>query len=715
MREQTCGSIVRTKPAWREPNLAWGLQWILVLLVIVMTGCADIGDGNGSDTTAGVSNATPAPPPAPIAINSEQAFAQTVYPLVRGDGQCFACHSGNGPGRPDFAHPDVTAAFNEVMDNQKVDLNTPDKSRLVQRLAVDSHNCWSGAAGCADNAQTMQRAIEDWAALIEDSGLVPQRIASATASLSDGAQGGPARVDDNVIALYAFTEGSGDVARDTSGVGMPMDLTLTGMEWVEGGGIRNVSGKAQASADASRKLFDLIAEGNDEYTIEAWIIPDNVAQNGPARIVSYSRDTGNRNFTMGQVDIYYDFRNRSADLTGNNGTPSLSTEPTPSVATELQHVVFTVDQTSGRKIYLNGEFLGFMDGLPAGQLDWNSGYNFVLGNEVTDNRLWQGVFKAVAIHSSALTDAQVKQNFDAGTGTKAVLRFDVSQIVQAPAHIEMEVSELDGFSYLFGKPTFVGDVTGVPVKDIRIAVNNTVPVAGQAFRNVNVMVDSSQQELSRLGSVIRKDEGPENDMFFPTFGTLADRSVAIPEAAPRAPSVNENVEPSPDLGLRTFSQINDTMAALTGVDPNRGNIRSIYADLRQALPATPDLRTFVGAHQVGISKLALEYCDTLVESQNLRNGFFGNFPFGSAVSVALNQQGKNQIVNRLYDNMVGVNLATQPDPNLTKAELMTLVNSLTAGCNTTNANDATCGAERTRTVAKASCAATLASAAMLIN
>ena len=80
---------------------------------------------------------------------------------------------------------------------------------------------------------------------------------------------------------------------------------------------------AQASTTSSRKLYDLITAAG-EYSIEAWVVPANVTQEGPARIVSYSASTTKRNFTLGQTQYNYDFLQRSSN-TDANGEPQLST------------------------------------------------------------------------------------------------------------------------------------------------------------------------------------------------------------------------------------------------------------------------------------------------------------------------------------------------------------------------------------------------------
>ncbi len=92
------------------------------------------------------------------------AFQATVWPLVRGDARCANCHAGAGPGNPAFAHPVVETAHTQTVENMLVDLDVPAASRLVERLAVDNHQCWS--ADCNADAAQMQAQIQAWADLL---------------------------------------------------------------------------------------------------------------------------------------------------------------------------------------------------------------------------------------------------------------------------------------------------------------------------------------------------------------------------------------------------------------------------------------------------------------------------------------------------------------------------------------------------------------------
>jgi hypothetical protein len=323
----------------------------------------------------------------------------------------------------------------------------------------------------------------------------------------------------------------------------------------------------------------------------------------------------------------------------------------------------------------------------------------VLGNEVTDNRLWQGDFKLVAVHNTALTAAEVQQNFDAGTGSVVTLRFDVASVVGAPAYIEMQVSQLDAASYVFAKPVFVSDMSGVRVKNIRIAVNGSVPVAEQMFRRVDTTVLQSGTELSPLGGVIPLVLGPELDQFTLEFEVLGASAGLSEPIAPASPPVPLADVAEPDLGVRTFSQINDTMSALTGIDANATAVRDSFAELQGSLPATSDLMAFAASQQIAIQRLATSYCGEIVSDATRCSNFFGQ--------CQIDGNAKDQVAIVLSDKLVGTNIANQPDITGLTTEVVRMIDDL--GC----ANG--CIGAEAETILKATCAAVLSSSAVTIN
>ena len=716
-------------------------KWIgIVLVMLALTACGG-GSGSGDESAEGssstgtVSNNTsgtgsggntgtnttpPPPPPAPAPppptmppANDQQLFATTVHPIMRAN-NCVQCHSdptplGLTPILPLMADETVETAYNQVVSNQKVSLTNPANSRLVVKTREDNHNC-GGAVACEAFATEMQAAIQMWADSAAASNPPPNnlpRVASAMASFADGQDGGAARVDANVIALYDFTEGTGDIVGDSSGVGTPMDLLIEGdMQWVDGGGLRNVNGKAKAAMADSAKMFNLISEDQDEFTIEAWIIPDAEDQDvgGISVIAGYQRNNAsinNNNFIFGQVGTNFELRTRS-QATGNAGQPALTVNGS-TVRTDLMHVVFTVDAASGRKVYVDGQFVGDMDGAPLGQLNWDSAFGFALGNEYEDQsgNLWQGTFKMVAIHNRALSDVQVQQNFDAGLGNMITLAFDVSDVVGAPASVQMQVAEMDDNAYLFAAPTFVSDVTGVPVKNIRVVVNNVMPVATQAFRSVDMTAMISGEQLSPLGAVIPKDLGSGLDMFHLEFEQLGSQIGSGDAYVPSSEPGIVDLGVLPDSGVRSFSSINDSMSALTTIPVTQTTVRNRYEELRDQLPATADMLAFNAASQIAIQRLSVTYCDRV-----RRSNAACNVVFGTSCNDIANATDKQNRVNALFDRFVG-DLESQPDRAATTAEVNRLMDDL--GC----ANG--CSGATKDTALQASCAAVLSSGVMTIN
>ena len=247
-------------------------------------------------------------------------FSTTVWPLLTAN--CASCHSATAtiPQAPFFAGSEVTAAYDAA--KSKIDLDTPANSRLVIRLRDDAHTCWSD---CADDAEELRLVIAEMAGQIPLTEVDADLVSSKALRLTDGivASGG-SRYENNLIALYEFKTGEGNIAYDTSGVEPALDLMLSGnYGWVGGWGVEFNGGKAQGTTTASRKLYNLM-RATGEYTVEAWTVPANVTQQGPARIVSYSGGTTARNFTIGQTQYNYDFLHRSS-TTGANGDPALST------------------------------------------------------------------------------------------------------------------------------------------------------------------------------------------------------------------------------------------------------------------------------------------------------------------------------------------------------------------------------------------------------
>ncbi|WP_339733471.1 DUF1592 domain-containing protein [uncultured Gimesia sp.] len=244
------------------------------------------------------------------------------------------------------------------------------------------------------------------------------------------------RVSRDLQVLYTFDAGQGALIRDRSGVGQPLDLKIEkpkAVQWKQGALVVRASTKINSAASA-KKIINPVKRANS-LTVEAWISPANDRQKGPARIISLSGNSSQRNLTLGQEGKQYDVRLRTTS-TSTNGLPSTAT-PNKFVKTALTHVVYTRDTQGTARIYINGQQQAQQ--MLSGKLsNWDNDFGLILANEKTGGRPWLGEFHLVAIFSRALTDSEVKQNFRAGTTSKTNSAETKAALAAAEARHEFE-------------------------------------------------------------------------------------------------------------------------------------------------------------------------------------------------------------------------------------------------------------------------------------
>jgi hypothetical protein len=206
-----------------------------------------------------------------------------------------------------------------------------------------------------------------------------------------------------LLALYTIALGIALLA--------PFDLRArNAATWTSGGyGVIFVSAGVVRSVAPPRRLHRDLTSGTG-LTLEVWLRTNVPDQSGPARIVSYSLDTGARNFTLGQKGNDVDVRLRTNE-TNFNGTPSL-TVPGIFTLSVPRHITVTYDFRR-LCVYVDGQ-LKTCRASPAGGFEnWDPGYYVLFGNERTADRPWLGTLFLVGLYNRALSPGEIRAAYAA--------------------------------------------------------------------------------------------------------------------------------------------------------------------------------------------------------------------------------------------------------------------------------------------------------------
>lgn len=607
---------------------------------------------------------------------------------------CSGCHTGSSatPQSPYFASADPNIAYPAMLS--KIDLANPGNSRLVVRLQ-GAHNCWTGgSSGCASDALEMQNAIARFAADLPVVSVDSNLVATPGQILVDDgivASGG-GRYDGDIIAKWEFREGQGAITADTSLVQPEIELTAFGnYDWVGGWGMRLDGGHLQASVSDSAKLYNRLAVAG-EYTIEAWIAPNNVTQQD-AWIFGYAGGPNDRNLLVAQNLYSYDFYNRSTANSTTDGAPGTLTSDTgiEFAQATLQHVVFTYDPINGRKIFVNGDDTLVTDAQGPGVLsNWSPNYALVLGSDFAGNDNWDGVIRMMAVHSKALSPAQILQNYNVGVGQKYFLMFNISQILNEPAacedtlnglyycYIVFEVSQFDSTSYMFKEPRFVNinpnaasNPLNFDLEGIYLGMNGQLVRTGQGFVNVRATVNGSvftvdDPPMQTSGTIVPLENGPDSDVFFLAFESIDGQVDTRPDPTIGAYTNSYTNFELSQVGMRTFDEINESYSHITGVATDNSTVKPVFDVIRQSLPSSGDIQTYMASHQMAVMQLAAAYCGALAGTNDSRranffnDGVLGTFDFGESVGLVADNEWRDQIIVPLVDHTFATGLDSAP-------------------------------------------------------
>ncbi|MEM9566044.1 MAG: LamG domain-containing protein [Actinomycetota bacterium] len=258
-------------------------------------------------------------------------------------------------------------------------------------------------------------ALSAAAAVLVSSAVLPPAFGPAAAWPVDGAIGCIERYEAFDPPRPADTSTSGpidaepalavDLAADPErSTGRLPELVLEpsgSLETVDGVGVRfgDDTEDGLRSVGPATDLVDALVAAK-AFTVEGWIRPDNLTQNGPTRLVSVSDGSKKEdvNVHLGIEDERLSFRLRTGCRPIWFRTGRLSTAAT--------HVAAVFDR---------GDVVLYVDGRPimAAELDdpaldgWDRTYPLLIGNERTLDRPFEGVAASIAFHDRALDAAEI--------------------------------------------------------------------------------------------------------------------------------------------------------------------------------------------------------------------------------------------------------------------------------------------------------------------
>lgn len=221
--------------------------------------------------------------------------------------------------------------------------------------------------------------------------------------------------------LYLFNETSGPIV-DSAPNGTPLNMQVDAGQsanFTRGSGYIQIDQESTAPVAATSVNADKVrnaCRATNELTIEAWVQPNVEDQRGPARIFTMSRDTGSRNFTLGQDydngEGNYDFRVRTQN-SGNNGSGNnvntssgLYIEDDANYTKPPRHLIFTRDSAGTIKLIVDGQIVydepSNVNGLAGNFSNWDN-MRIGIGNEFTGDRPWTGRIYLLAVYCDAVT------------------------------------------------------------------------------------------------------------------------------------------------------------------------------------------------------------------------------------------------------------------------------------------------------------------------
>ncbi len=197
-----------------------------------------------------------------------------------------------------------------------------------------------------------------------------------------------------LVFLWENDRGKNQILDEAGKVLRVCQVEPRGEARIGSAGEMQIENGAFLARDVNDQLMAACKRSN-QLTIEATIIPSHLKQAGPARIMTFSRDTGNRNFTLGQENERLVLRLRTPRTGANALNPQVSLGKIE--AGKPVHVI--VSYFPGNVFYyLDGKLVYSGADIPGDFSNWEPSY-LLFGDEYSGDRSWQGKLQEMAIYN----------------------------------------------------------------------------------------------------------------------------------------------------------------------------------------------------------------------------------------------------------------------------------------------------------------------------
>ncbi len=216
-------------------------------------------------------------------------------------------------------------------------------------------------------------------------------------------------------------------------------------------------GPALEDAAGAKVLLERLGK-TGRMTLEILLKTDSLGQGGPARIISFSRDSMRRNFTLGQSGNGLVFRLRTTETDRNGMYPSLLV---PKVFDDRkpQHLAVTYDGAKVR-LYIDGELHPTEVDLAGSFENWGRSYLLTVGNEASGGRPWSGRIERFSVYGRALGAGEVESLCKGSSVPDAVYIFHGSEAEARGMH-PLKYRNLFVFTDAeFNRPDCIANIVG---------------------------------------------------------------------------------------------------------------------------------------------------------------------------------------------------------------------------------------------------------------